>query len=42
MPGSKTGGSVADWQPSVKYLLCLVLAEILIFGLIRTFSNHGG
>ncbi len=43
MPGSKTGtGSVADWQPSVKYLLVLVLAEILIFGLVLTLSKNGG
>lgn len=27
--------SVGDWQPSVKYLLVLLLAEILVFGVLR-------
>ena len=36
---SKTMG---DWQPSVKYLLLLLLAEIFLFGIARTFINHGG
>lgn len=34
--------SVGDWQPSVKYLLVLLVAEILVFGVLRTFTNHGG
>lgn len=30
------------WQPSVKYLLVLLVAEIVIFGVLRTMTNHGG
>lgn len=35
-------GGVGDWQPTVKYLLVLVIAEILIMGLIRGVTKHGG
>lgn len=34
--------SIGDWQPSIKYLLILLLAELFLFGLARTFLNHGG
>ncbi len=37
-----TTGSSASWEPSVKYLLILVLAEIVVFGLFRAVTNHGG
>lgn len=35
-------GTGGDWEPSVKYLLLLVLAEIFVFGLMRALTNHGG
>lgn len=38
--GSTSGAS--DWEPSVKYLLVLLLAEIFIFGVLRGLTNHGG
>ena len=30
------------WSPSVKYLLVLLAAEILVFGLLRGLLNQGG
>lgn len=36
-----TGGE-DGWHPSVKYLLVLLVAEILVFGVLRTMTNHGG
>jgi hypothetical protein len=30
------------WQPSVKYLLVLLVAEIVVFGVLRSITNHGG
>lgn len=38
--GSGTGGQ--SWQPSVTYLLILVVAEIVIMGILRTYTKHGG
>jgi len=35
-------GRGADWEPSVRYLLVLIVAEIFIFGVLRTLTNHGG
>jgi len=37
--GNKGG---ATWQPSVVYLLVLVIAEIVIMASLRTFTKHGG
>jgi hypothetical protein len=37
------GSEGADgWEPSVRYLLVLLLAEIVLFGLLRGLTNHGG
>lgn len=38
--GASTGAS--DWEPSVKYLLVLLLVEIFLFGVLRGLTNHGG
>lgn len=38
--GSGAGGQ--SWQPSVIYLLVLVVAEIVIMGILRTYTKHGG
>jgi len=35
-------GAGGDWEPSVRYLLVLIIAEIFIFGLLRALTNHGG
>lgn len=35
---NKTG----EWEPSVLYLLGLVIAEIMIMGTLRYFTKHGG
>lgn len=39
--GGKTDGA-SNWEPSVKYLLILLLAEIFIVGVLRGLTNHGG
>lgn len=38
--GSSSGGQ--SWQPSVTYLLVLVVVEIIIMGILRTYTKHGG
>lgn len=38
--GSIGGGT--KWEPGVKYLLILVIAEILVMGVLRTMTKHGG
>ena len=38
--GSNSGQS--SWQPSVTYLLVLVIAEIAIMGILRAYTKHGG
>jgi hypothetical protein len=40
--GSTDGSGTTPWQPSVKYLLVLVVAEIFVMGLVRNFTKHGG
>jgi hypothetical protein len=35
---TKTDG----WEPSVKYLIVLIFAEILLMGVLRTYTKHGG
>ena len=35
-------GNGADWEPSVRYLLVLVIFEIFLFGLLRAVTKHGG
>lgn len=37
-----TGVGGGDWEPSVKYLIVLVIAEVFVFGLLRALTNHGG
>lgn len=37
--GNSSGGT---WQPSVTYLLVLVVVEIIIMGILRTYTKHGG
>lgn len=37
-----TVNSDGSWSPSVKYLLILLVAEILVFGLLRNLFNQGG
>ena len=36
------GTDQGAWSPSVKYLLVLLVAEIVIFGVLRGFLNQGG
>lgn len=40
----KIGGSGGSqsWQPSVTYLLVLVVVEIMIMGILRAYTKHGG
>lgn len=37
-----TGSGGQQWQPSVTYLLVLVIAEIVVMGILRTYTKHGG
>jgi hypothetical protein len=37
---STTSGST--WQPGVVYLLSLLAVEIIIMGVLRTMTKHGG
>lgn len=34
--------SPSNWEPSVKYLLVLLLAEILVVGVLRGLTHNGG
>ena len=38
--GSSSGGQ--SGQPNVTYLLVLVVVEIIIMGILRTYTKHGG
>ncbi len=45
--GTESGAGVigtgpSGWTPTVKYLLALVGAELLIYGLLRRYTSHGG
>jgi hypothetical protein len=40
--GSSAAASGKTWEPSVLYLLGLVIAEIIIMGALRTVTKHGG
>lgn len=42
MFGSQDSSSSEGWEPSVKYLLVLLIVEIIVFGMLRTFTVHGG
>ena len=41
-PSPSDGGGSTPWQPTVKYLLILVVAEIFLMGLVRNLTKHGG
>jgi hypothetical protein len=32
----------SDWHPTVRYLLALVVAEMVLMGVMRYFTKHGG
>lgn len=36
------GSDGSKWQPSVVYLLVLVVVEIAAMAMLRTFTKHGG
>ena len=36
------GASGEPWQPSVKYLLVLLIVEVFLFGALRVLTPHGG
>jgi hypothetical protein len=40
--GGSSSSSGAGWQPSVTYLLVLVVVEITIMGILRAYTKHGG
>lgn len=52
MAGPKAAGTVAGagsaptgsggWTPSVKFLVGLVVGELVVYGLLRHYTSHGG
>lgn len=34
--------NTGTWQPGVVYLLALILAELVIMGVLRGMTRHGG
>lgn len=41
MASYSTAGT-AQWQPGVVYLLVLLAVEIIVMGVLRTMTKHGG
>lgn len=41
MASYSTAGT-STWQPGVVYLLGLLAVEIIIMGVLRTMTKHGG
>jgi len=35
-------GTTAGWQPTVLYLIGLVVAELVAMGVMRYLTKHGG
>lgn len=35
-------GTASNWHPTVRYLLALVVGEIILMGVMRQFTRHGG
>lgn len=45
MAGPSGAGIPTDnkaWQPTVKYMLGLVIVELLLYGFLRSYTRHGG
>lgn len=42
MKGNGNGKPGSDWHPTVRYLIALVVAEIILMGVMRNFTRHGG
>jgi hypothetical protein len=40
--GMRMPSGSSDWHPTVKYLLGLVIGELVLFGVVRYYSRHGG
>jgi hypothetical protein len=41
--GSMSGGSTGGkWHPSVAYLMGLLIAEVLLYGVVSRITRHGG
>lgn len=38
----KSSGAGGAWEPSVVYLLVLVVVEITVMGILRGMTKHGG
>jgi hypothetical protein len=38
--GSQASGQA--WHPTVKFLLLLVIGELVAYGALRSFTKHGG
>lgn len=39
---SMTSQTDGGWQPSVKFLLVLLIVEVVLFGVMRSITQHGG
>jgi hypothetical protein len=42
MKGMKGGAAGGEWHPTVRYLLVLVVVEIILMGAMRQLTRHGG
>ncbi len=42
MKGIKGGAAGGEWHPTVRYLLGLVVLEIILMGVMRQLTRHGG
>jgi hypothetical protein len=34
--------NTGSWEPGVVYLLALIFAELILMGVMRTMTRHGG
>ena len=42
MSGYGSIGGATAWEPSVKFLLVLLVAEVFIVAGLRAYTKHGG
>lgn len=40
--GAAISGVRGAWTPNVMYLVGLVVAELLLYGVLRRYTSHGG
>jgi hypothetical protein len=40
--GSTLAGAAGQWHPTVRFLLLLVVLELVAYGALRAYTKHGG